>query len=190
MKKVGLLGGTFNPPHIAHLIMANEAYYALNLDEVRLMPNAIPPHKVKPEDATAEQRFHMTELAAEMVPHFTVEPYEIKHGGVSYSYDTLRALTALEPEVEFYFIIGGDMIDMLDEWYHIEELTKLVHFVGVHRPGSVGSTSLPVQKIEAPMVDLSSTMIRERLHAGKPVTFIVPAAVEEYIRKEGLYGTK
>jgi nicotinate-nucleotide adenylyltransferase (EC 2.7.7.18) len=82
------------------------------------------------------------------------------------------------------------MIDTLDEWYHIKELTKLVHFVGVLRPGTAGATKLPIQLIEAPLIDLSSTMIRDRLREGRTVTFLVPAAVEQYIREEGLYGTR
>jgi nicotinate-nucleotide adenylyltransferase len=190
MKKVGLLGGTFNPPHMAHLLMANEAFDVLGLDEVRFMPNAVPPHKLKPEDATTQDRLHMTELAIQSIPYFKIELYEIERGGVSYSYDTLKGLTEREPDTEFYFIIGGDMIDMLDEWYHIKELTKLVHFVGVHRPGTSGVTNLPVQLIEAPLMDLSSTMIRNRLQEGRTVTFLVPTAVEQYIREEGLYGTR
>ncbi|MGX9135347.1 nicotinate-nucleotide adenylyltransferase [Rummeliibacillus sp. JY-2-4R] len=190
MKKVGLLGGTFNPPHMAHLLMANEVYDVLGLDEVRFMPNAVPPHKVKPQDATAQERLHMTKLAIQSIPYFKIEPYEINRGGVSYSYETLRVLTSREPDTEFYFIIGGDMIDMLDEWYHIKELTELVHFVGVHRPGTQGITKLPVQLIEAPLMDLSSTMIRNRLQEGRTVTFLVPTAVEQYIREEGLYGTR
>lgn len=189
MSKIGIFGGTFNPPHIGHLIMANEVLQALNLDEVRFMPNAIPPHKAQQSDATSAQRLHLTELAIEGNRQFIIEPYEIKQGGISYSYDTLAALTKREPEHDFYFIIGGDQVDSLHTWYRIEDLLKLVTFVGVNRPGNKGMTSLPVLHVEAPLIDLSSTLIRQRLINNQAVTYLIPKQVERYIREEGLYGT-
>lgn len=133
MKKVGLFGGTFNPPHIGHLIMANEVYVALGLSEVRFMPNAKAPHKEVSQSATNEQRLKMVELAIEGVPYFKLETFELERGGISYTYDTMKALCEREPDVVFYFIIGGDMIDSLHTWYRIDELVELVHFVGVKR---------------------------------------------------------
>lgn len=189
MSKIGIMGGTFNPPHIGHLIMANEVLHALNLDEVRFMPNAIPPHKAQANDATSAQRLRLTECAVEGNDHFIVEPYEIEHGGVSYSFDTLSALTLREPEHDFYFIIGGDQVDALHSWYRIEDLLELVTFVGVDRPGSEGETSLPMIHVEAPLIDLSSTLIRQRFATKKNVTYLVPSLVERFIREEGLYGT-
>ena len=188
MKKVGLFGGTFNPIHIGHLIMANEVYAALELDEVRFMPNATAPHKEMATSATIEQRLQMVELAIEGIPHFKVERFEIERGGVSYTYDTMKAMRDREPDVEFYFIIGGDMIDSLHTWYRIDELLKLVHFVGVKRPGSKAKTTYKVQMVEAPEINLSSTFIRNRLKQKTRVHFLMPTAVESYIRKEGLYG--
>ena len=135
MKKVGLLGGTFNPPHIGHLIMANEVKHALHLDEVRLMPTSIPPHKADPSDATPEQRLHMVKLAVSESPGLTASSFEVDRGGVSYTFDTMTALTEQEPDTHFHFIIGGDMIDMLHRWYRIDDLMKIVTFVGVGRPG-------------------------------------------------------
>lgn len=136
MKKIGLFGGTFNPPHIGHLIMANEVYAALDLTEVRFMPNATAPHKEAVTSATNAQRLKMVELAIQDVPYFSAETFEIERGGVSYTYETMKAMCEREPDVEFYFIIGGDMIDSLHTWYRIDELTELVQFVGVKRPGS------------------------------------------------------
>ena len=106
MKKVGILGGTFNPPHVGHLLMANEALHALSLDEVRFMPNAIPPHKqvnYMPRDA---QRLDLLQCLIDEEAAFTIEPYEIERGGTSYTIDTMRALTSREPHTAFYFIIG------------------------------------------------------------------------------------
>jgi len=190
MKKVGILGGTFNPPHIGHLIMANEAYDALSLDEVRFMPNAIAPHKKMVDDASMENRLRMVELATRPYDHFKIESIELTLGGVSYTYNTILELLKREPETQFYFIIGGDMIDSLHTWYKIDELVKLVKFVGLKRPGTKSATTYDVKIVEAPEIDLSSTLIRRRLKTGATLEFLLPDGVESYIRKEGLYGTR
>ena len=189
MKKVGILGGTFNPPHIGHLMMANEAYHALTLDEVRFMPNAIPPHK-KAEGATDEQRQKMVELAIADVPYFEMEMYELEQGGTSYTCDTMEALTNREPDVEFYFIIGGDSIDDLHKWYCVDKLVRYVKFIGLNRPGSEAKTDYPIKMVEAPEINLSSTVIRKRLASGGTVRYLIPKQVEAFIRKEGLYGSR
>jgi len=189
MKKVGILGGTFNPPHLGHLIMANEALFEAGLDEVRFMPNYIAPHK-EVAGASAEQRLEMTELAISDHAHFKVEDFEIKHGGVSYSFDTLTKLIEKEPDVEFYFIIGGDMIEGLSTWHRIDELVKLIRFIGVNRPGYNTETPYPVLMIRSPELLLSSTMLRERAAANRSLLYLVPEKVEAYIRKERLYGSQ
>jgi nicotinate-nucleotide adenylyltransferase len=188
MKKVAIFGGTFNPPHIGHLIMANEVFDALELDEVRFMPNAIAPHKATSTSATNEQRLRMVELAIKEFPQFSVERFEMERGGVSYTYNTMVAMRERDPDVQFYFIIGGDMIDSLHTWYHINELVELVQFVGVKRPGTNAQTTYNVQMVEAPEINLSSTFIRNRLQTGSTLQFLLQPAVEAYIRKEGLYG--
>ncbi|WP_107942453.1 MULTISPECIES: nicotinate-nucleotide adenylyltransferase [Metasolibacillus] len=190
MKRVGILGGTFNPPHNGHLLMANEAFHALKLDEVRFMPNAIPPHKEVQLLATDEQRIQMLQLAISDVPYFKVEKSELESGGISYTYNTMHLLQEREPNTRFYFIIGGDMIDSLHTWYHIEELVTFVQFVGIKRPGTEATTTYPVQLLETPEMNLSSTVIRQRCQNGGPLKYIVPEAVEAYIRKEGLYGAR
>lgn len=189
MKKVGILGGTFNPPHTGHLMIANEVRHALGLDEVRLMPTALPPHKDATGYATAEQRLDMVELAVEGIDGLVASPYEVARGGVSYTHDTMVSLTAREPEAEFHFIIGGDMVDMLPDWYRIEDLVKLVKFVGVKRPQSKGESPFPVQFVDIPEIYLSSTLVRKRFAEGGTVTFLTPSTVEQYIRQEGLYGS-
>lgn len=190
MKKVGIIGGTFNPPHIGHLIMANEAFDALKLHEVRFMPNAIAPHKQLVDDALMEDRLNMVKLAIEPYEHFKLETIEVELGGVSYTYQTMVEMCEREPEVQFYFIIGGDMIDSLHTWYKIDELVELVQFVGLRRPGTQSSSTYDVKMVEAPELDLSSTLIRKRLKTGGTLKFLLPEGVEAYIRKEGLYGTR
>lgn len=189
MKKVGLLGGTFNPPHIGHLIVANEVRIALDLSEVRLMPTAVPPHKLVPTDASAMQRLQMVELAVEDINGLYATAFEVERGGVSYTFDTMSEMKVLEPDVDFYFIIGGDMIDMLPKWYRIDELSKLVRLVGVQRPRAVGVTDYPITFVDIPQIDLSSTMVRNRYAERGTAQLLVPPAVEEFIRKEKLYGS-
>lgn len=190
MKKVGILGGTFNPPHIGHLVMANEVLHALKLDEVRVMPNAIPPHKQLRTDATQQQRVQMLDLFIADTPGLSVELIELERGGRSYTYDTMVALTAREPNTEFYFIIGGDSIDSLHTWYKIDELIQLVQFVGINRPGAAAKSQYPVLMVDAPEIDLSSTILRERLATGGTVNYLIANRVIDFIREEGLYGTR
>ncbi|TWT26209.1 nicotinate-nucleotide adenylyltransferase [Planomicrobium sp. CPCC 101110] len=189
MRKVGILGGTFNPPHLGHLIMANEALHAMALDEVRFMPNFIAPHK-EVSGASAEQRLEMTRLAIAGTAQFQLEDFEIRHGGVSYTFDTMTRMAEKEPETEFYFIIGGDMVDGLGSWHRIEELLHLVRFIGIKRPGYESSPGLPVAMIDSPEIHLSSSMLRDRLAKGRTIAFLVPEQVEAYIRREQLYGSK
>lgn len=187
MKKVGILGGTFNPPHIGHFIMANEVKQALGLDEVRFMPNAIPPHK-ETSGTTDAQRVRMLELGIDGRSGFSIEMAELARGGVSYTFETMQTLVARET-ADFYFIIGGDSIDALHTWYRIDELVKLVQFVGVRRPGTAAKTHYPVELVASPEVDLSSTVLRKRLANGESVAYLMPESVETYIREEGLYGS-
>ena len=186
-KKVGILGGTFNPPHIGHLIIANEVLHALKLDEVRLMPNASPPHKEIQNRVTAEQRRTMVELSIQDVPKLKIETIEIDQGGTSYTFDTMELLRRREPETEFYFIIGGDQVEDLPKWYRIEELIQNVHLVGVPRPNKLLETAYPIVTIEIPQIDISSTTVRNRITHGETAKFLISDAVREYIREEKLY---
>jgi len=190
MKKVCIFGGTFNPPHIGHLIMANEVYHALEFDEIRFMPNAIPPHKEANELCTVKQRLEMVHIAVKPFPYFSVETIELDRGGISYTYDTMDELQKREPDTKFSFLIGGDMIAYLEKWYRIDELTKLVQMVGVKRPGYELKTKYQVTLIEAPQIDLSSTMLRKRISDHKDVSLLVPHEVQEYIRQEYLYESR
>ena len=188
-KRVGILGGTFNPPHIGHLIIANEVLHVLNLDEVRLMPNATPPHKEIQNKVTAKQRLTMVELSIQGIPGLEIEKIEIEQGGTSYTFDTMELLRKREPQTDFYFIIGGDQVEDLPNWYRIEELIQNMHLVGVPRPNKLLETAYPIVTIEIPQIDLSSTTLRNRITNGETTQFLISDAVRDFIRKEKLYET-
>lgn len=190
MKRVCIFGGTFNPPHIGHLIMANEVFHALKFDEVRFMPNAKPPHKETNDLCTEKQRLEMVRLAIEPFPYFSIEAIELSLGGTSYSFDTITELKKREPDTSFSFLIGADMIEYLPKWYRIDELVELVQMVGVKRPGHESESKYPVTLIEAPQIDLSSTMLRKRLADKKDVSMLIPNEVQMYIRQEHLYESR
>jgi nicotinate-nucleotide adenylyltransferase len=187
-KRVGILGGTFNPPHLGHLIMANEVLFQLHLDEVRFMPAGTPPHKQIKGDTTGEQRKDMVQKAIEGHPRFLLEPIELEKEGPSYTYETIKLLVEREPDVEFHFIIGGDMIEYLPKWHKIEELSQLIQFVGVKRPGYEAESPYNVKMIDVPQIDISSTLIRNRIVSGGTVAYLIPEKVSDYIREENLYG--
>ncbi|WP_432355187.1 nicotinate-nucleotide adenylyltransferase [Sporosarcina sp. A2] len=190
MRKIGILGGTFNPPHIGHLIMANEVCDALHLHEVWLMPTAVPPHKQLADTASPGQRLKMVDLAVEENKFLRSCNEEVSFGGISYTVDTMQRLTEKQPNTEFYFIIGGDMVDSLHTWYKIDDLMKLVQFVGINRTGSLRKTSYPIRYIETPLIDVSSTLIRTKYAKQQTTAYLVPGGVDRYIRQEGLYGTR
>jgi len=186
-KKIGILGGTFNPPHIGHLIIANEVLHALCLDEVRFMPNATPPHKQKDEQVTTAERLKMLQLAIRGIPNMSVETIEIERGGTSYTFDTMELLMQREPEASFYFIIGGDQVEYLPKWHRIDELVQKVQFVGVPRPNTTMETAYPISTITIPQIDVSSTLIRNRLMNGLTTKYLIPDRVNDFIQKEKLY---
>jgi nicotinate-nucleotide adenylyltransferase len=187
-KRVGILGGTFNPPHLGHLIIANEVLYQLDLDEVRFMPAGSPPHKEIKGDTSGEQRKEMVREAIKDHPKFLLEPIELEKDGPSYTYETVKLLVEREPDTEFHFIIGGDMIAYLPKWHKIEELSQLIQFVGVKRPGYETESRYNVKMVEVPQIEISSTLIRDRIASGGTVTYLIPERVSDYIREEKLYG--
>ncbi|GLY10032.1 nicotinate-nucleotide adenylyltransferase [Pseudobacillus badius] len=186
-KKAGILGGTFNPPHLGHLMIANEVLEALQLDEVRFMPNYHPPHKEMDHRVTDEDRIHMLQAAIDGHPRFVLELIEMERKGTSYTFDTMKALQEQEPETEFYFIIGGDMIEYLPKWYKIAELSRMVTFAGVRRPGYSVETPYPVQLVDTPEIYLSSTMLRQRAASGGTLRYLLPEKVIAYIKENRLY---
>lgn len=186
-KRIGLYGGTFNPVHNAHLLVADQVGKTLCLDRVLLMPDMIPPHVDRKHAIAAEYRVDMLKLAIKDNPFLGLELAEIERGGVSYTYDTVQKLKEKHPDVDYYFIIGGDMVDYLPKWYRIHDLLKIVNFVGVRRPGAQNTSDYPVIWVDVPEVDFSSSDIRQRLHDGRSVKYMVPSLVEKYIKEHQLY---
>jgi nicotinate-nucleotide adenylyltransferase len=189
-KKVGIIGGTFDPPHIGHLIIADQILHRYQLQEIWFMPNYLPPHKEKTSNTSACDRLKMLELAIEDHPSFKIETIELERNGKSYTYDTMRLLRKREPNTEFFFIIGADMVEFLPNWYKIEELIKLVRFIGVNRPEYQTKTAYPIDIVTIPDVYISSSMIREKIAKGESVKYLVPNSVLQYIKEKGLYGSK
>lgn len=189
MKKVGILGGTFNPPHHGHLLIANEVLHEMKLDEVWFMPNQEPPHKKKPESVTNEDRLQMLKIAVEGNAAFKIEAIELERSGPSYTFETMKLLKDRYEGYDFSFIIGADMIEYLPKWRNVDELVRLVQFVGVERPSYNHNTKYPIMYVDVPAMDVSSSMIRERCKVGKTIRYLLPDAVIDYIREKHLYGT-
>ncbi|HGJ3430786.1 TPA: nicotinate-nucleotide adenylyltransferase [Streptococcus pneumoniae] len=186
-KQVGILGGNFNPVHNAHLIVADQVRQQLGLDQVLLMPEYQPPHVDKKETIPEHHRLKMLELAIEGIDGLVIETIELERKGISYTYDTMKILTEKNPDTDHYFIIGADMVDYLPKWYRIDELVDMVQFVGVQRPRYKVGTSYPVIWVDVPLMDISSSMVRDFLAQGRKPNFLLPQPVLDYIEKEGLY---
>jgi len=187
LKKVGILGGTFDPPHIGHLIIANEVLHSKNLDEIWFMPNQEPPHKIKTVSVTNEQRVEMLKLSIESIPQFRITTIELDRKGKSYTFDTIQILKETNPDMEFYFIIGADMVEYLPNWYKIDELIGMVQFISVNRPNYEHQTNYPVKFVEVPDINISSNLIRNRLRNHKTISFLVRDEVKHYIEENRLY---
>lgn len=186
MNKVGILGGTFDPPHYGHLIIAQEVLTAFELDEVWFMPTNIPPHK-EFNGASGEDRIEMVSLAIQSNDKFSIQTIEFEREGPSYTVDSMKALTKMFPEKVFYFIIGGDMVEFLPKWNKIDELLEMVTFIGVKRPGFILETEYPILEVDTPEFGVSSSMIRERIKKNKNIKYLLPNIVKLYIEEKKLY---
>lgn len=189
MKKIGILGGTFDPPHHGHLLIANEVLFALGLDEIWFMPNQEPPHKQKSQLISNRDRVEMLRLAIEGNDQFKISTVELEREGPSFTVDTMKIISQKYPDIQFFFIIGADMIEYLPKWHKINELVELVQFVGVERPDYSHETNFSIIYVDAPAMEVSSSMIRDRLQKGKQVRYLLPDAVIHYIEENHLYGT-
>ncbi len=186
--KIGILGGTFNPVHLGHLILAEEVREKLGLDKVVFVPAYLPPHKDNSDIVTALHRFRMVRLAIRGNRYFSASDTEIKREGRSFTIDTLREFKKAYPREELYFITGSDLLKYLDEWKDLSEIIRMVKFVVATRPG------YPLEKIPSYIstvairaVDISAFEIRSCIREGKSFRYLVPEAVFEYITKKGLY---
>lgn len=186
-KRIGILGGTFNPPHLGHLNIAQQAGHQLGLDQVFFMPDAEPPHIDSKPSIPSKHRKKMVEQSIKGNDLFALETMELERGGKSYTVDTMKELTEKNPNTDYYFIIGADMVEYLPKWERIDELLSYVHFVGVGRPGYEGESVYPIIWVDSPSLDISSTSLRKMVQAGQSIRYLVSESVEEYIEKEGLY---
>ncbi|MDR1012935.1 MAG: nicotinate-nucleotide adenylyltransferase [Lactobacillales bacterium] len=186
-QQIGILGGNFNPIHNGHLLIADQVAQILDLDRVYLMPEAMPPHQVSKYTISAEHRLNMIELAIKDNPRLGIEMIELQLGGINYTFNTMKKLTEMNPDVYYFFIIGGDMIENLSRWYRINELMELVQFVGVGRLGYPEKSSFPVIWVDIPKIEVSSTHIRRLITSGSIPKYLMPDKVYRYIQKEDLY---
>lgn len=195
--RLGLLGGTFNPPHLAHLVCAQEAWAQLGLDRVLLLPVATPPHKPSEADPGPRERLELCRLAVGDDERLGVCSLEIERGGASYTVDTLRALHDRSPQDELTFIVGGDMALSLPTWREPEAVLGLATLAVAERSGacrqdiserlaSLGAADR-VSFFDMPRLDLSSSAVRARVADGRPVRYLVPGAVAQRIESRGLY---
>jgi len=186
MKKIGILGGTFNPPHIGHLIIAEQVKDQLGLAEVWFIPTYISPHKQK-SSITVDQRIKMLEKSIDNNNSFSINLIEVERKGTSYTIDTIKILKDQFPNVEFYFIIGADMVEYLPQWKNIEELAELVTFVGVRRSNYYLESPYPLKTADVPVIEISSTDIRSRIKNKKTIKYLVTDAVRKFIEENHLY---
>lgn len=190
-RRIGVMGGTFDPIHHGHLVAASEAQIRFALDEVVFVPTGQPYRKAGYAVSSAEDRYLMTVIATASNPRFTVSRVDVDRDGPTYTVDTLQDLAAIFPDDELFFITGADALEQILSWHRADEMFRLAHFVGVTRPGfDLDGDHLPhgaVSLLEVPAMAISSTACRERVAAGEPVWYLVPDGVVQYIAKRGLY---
>jgi nicotinate-nucleotide adenylyltransferase len=191
-KRVGVMGGTFDPVHHGHLVAASEVAERFSLDEVVFVPTGRPWQKSAYEVSAAEDRYLMTVIATASNPRFSVSRTDIDRDGPTYTVDTLNDLHAVHGDgVELFFITGADALAQILSWERAEEAVGLAHFVGVTRPGHLlADPGLPdgrVSLVEIPALAISSSDCRERVGANQPIWYLVPDGVVQYIAKRGLY---
>lgn len=187
--RIGVMGGTFDPIHHGHLVAASEAADAFALDEVIFVPTGNPGNKTA--ISSPEHRYLMTVIATAANPRFTVSRVDIDRPGITYTIDTLTELSKARPDADLYFISGADAIAQILAWKEVDSIWPLAHFVAVTRPGH--QLQLPqvkearISQLEVPALSISSTDIRNRAAAGKPIWYLVPDGVVQYIAKHKLY---
>lgn len=200
VSRVGLMGGTFDPIHLAHLVCAEAALEQLTLDRVIFIPTGLPPHKQGKPITPAEHRYNLVVLATASNSRFEVSRLEMERQGLSYTVDTLEVMRELlGPGVEIYFITGTDALVEVETWHDPERLFDLCRFAAAPRPGYPRQEAAaelariqaryghPIATIECPALDISSSDLRRRAAAGRSLKYLVPDAVEAYIQKHELY---
>ena len=191
-RRLGIMGGTFDPIHNGHLVAASEVAHLFALDEVVFVPTGQPWMKEGRKTSAAEDRYLMTVIATASNPAFSVSRVDIERPGKTYTIDTLREMREIHgPDVDLFFITGADALGEILSWRDADELFTLAHFIGCTRPGhNLADPGLPgggVSLVEVPALAISSTECRERVRAGEPVWYLVPDGIVQYINKRGLY---
>ncbi|MGQ0713289.1 MAG: nicotinate-nucleotide adenylyltransferase [Gemmatimonadaceae bacterium] len=183
--RLGVLGGTFDPPHVGHLLAASDAFEALELDRLLFIPSATHPFKGQSVGASAQQRLEMLALLVAGDPRFDVDPIEIERPGLSYTVDTLTYLATRYPNAQRYFLIGEDLVEQMSTWRSPERIVELAEVVVLTRGAGAGAA--PFRRLATRPIDVSSTEIRTRVRAGLPVHGFVPERIAAYVRDAGLY---
>ncbi|KFI67580.1 Nicotinate-nucleotide adenylyltransferase [Bifidobacterium magnum] len=191
-KRIGIMGGTFDPIHNGHLVAASEVSWVYDLDEVIFVPTGRPVFKLDKHVTNAEDRYLMTVIATASNSKFTVSRVDIDRPGVTYTVDTLRDLRRQYPDADLFFITGADAVAEIMQWKDTETMFDLAHFVAVTRPGYLPASQMQlpegkVDMLEIPALAISSTDVRNRASHGEPVWYLVPDGVVQYISKHGLY---
>jgi nicotinate-nucleotide adenylyltransferase len=196
--RVGILGGAFNPPHIGHLVCAQETLLQLELDQVLFVPTGEPPHRELEDDPGAEARLEMVELAIAGDSRFAVSRIEIDRDGPSYTADTLAAMTKAEPDHQLFLILGGDQAAALPDWHEPEKVLELATVAVVERVNwSRNAIAVKIARLrgtdavrylDMPLIQVSSSSVRRRARHGKPIRYFVPEEVVSLIGSKGLYG--
>ena len=199
MKKVGIMGGTFNPIHNGHLFLAEHAYEQAGLDYILFMPTLNPPHKADMTIVSAEHRINMVREAIKNNSHFIMSDLELNRPGITYTSDTLKILKEHEPDTEYYFIVGGDSLMMMPHWMDPQTVFQLsTIIVGGREEGSQEQIEEQVKYLEStykgkiihldmPLMDISSEIIRDRIIKGESIRYYVPDEVILYINEHSLY---
>jgi nicotinate-nucleotide adenylyltransferase len=196
--RIGILGGTFNPPHIGHLICGQEAYLQLGLDRVVLMPAGQPPHKPLDDDPGSQHRLELCRRAAAGDSRFEVSDLEVLREGPSYTVDTLASLHSRTPDSELFLIVGGDVAAGLPKWREPDRVLSLATLAVARRRGTTRKSvdealtgirgGERAEFFEMPTIGISSTELRRRVQLQEPITYLVPEAVASYIDEHRLYG--
>lgn len=194
---IGVLGSAFNPPHLGHLALAQEALWQLGLDEVILVPTGTAPHKRIAEDPGREERMAMTRLAAADDSRFSVSSLEVEREGPSYTYETLGLLAEERPETELVFVMGADAAVGLESWREPERVVELARLAVARRAGVSDTEVAAVMRslgadgratmLEMPQFGVSSSAVRERASQGRPLRYLVPEPVARFIEEKGIY---
>lgn len=200
MKKIGIMGGTFNPIHNAHLALAGCAYEQFDLDSVWFMPSKNPPHKITQHLESKEHRSDMVKLAIEDNDYFEFSDFELSRPGLTFTVDTLSVLTKQYPDTCFYFILGEDSLFNIETWKRTDVLLEISNIIvakrGLHEDDDIIDQikfleckyeTNSIKLLESPISNLSSQHIRENIKAGRSIKYYVPQKVEEYIYKNKLY---